>query len=160
MKSHPLEKNYNRIRVRVCGVYVRNNKILLIKHHGLGEDYLWSPPGGGVEFNTSIEENLIREFKEETGLSIKVGDFLFINEFISSPFHAIELFFKVKEAKGEIKLGKDPELKFDNHIITGIKFMDIEELKREKTQNIHNVLMNCKSIEDILDLTGYFIFSK
>ena len=103
---------------------------------------------------------LIREFKEETGLSIEVGEFLFINEFISSPFHAIELFFKVKVAKGELKLGKDPELEIDNQIFTGIKFMDIEELEREKTQNIHNVLRNCKGIEDILDLRGYFIFSK
>ncbi len=160
MKSDPLEKNYDRVRVRVCGIYVRNNKLLLIKHRGLGEDYLWSPPGGGVEFNTSIEENLLREFREETGLTIEVGEFLFINEFISSPFHAIELFFKVKVIEGELKLGKDPELKSDNQIITGIKFMDMEELKREKSQNIHNILRNCKDTEDILDLRGYFIFSK
>jgi len=160
MKNDPLEKNYDRLRVRVCGIYVRNNKLLLIKHLGLGEDYLWSPPGGGVELNTSIEENLIREYREETGLIIEVGEFMFINEFISSPFHAIELFFKVKMAKGELKLGEDPELESDNQIISGIKFMDMEEIKREKSQNIHNILRDCKDTEDILDLKGYFIFSK
>ncbi len=160
MKSHPLEKNYNMVRLRVCGICVINNELLLIKHQGLGEDYLWSPPGGGIEFSTSIEENLIREFHEETGLTIEVGDFLFINEFINPPLHAIELFFKVKVIEGELKLGKDPELEFDNQIITGIKFMDVEELNREKSQNIHNILRNCKDTKDILDLRGYFIFSK
>ncbi len=160
MKNYPLEKNYDRVRVRVSGIYVRNNQLLLIKHKELGEDYLWSPPGGGIDFNTSIEENLIREFLEETGLIIEVGDFLFINEFISPPLHAIELFFKVKVIEGELKLGKDPELEFDNQIITEIKFMDIKELNREKSQNIHNILRNCKDTKDILDLKGYFIFSK
>jgi len=160
MKSHPLEKNYNMVRVRVCGICVINNQLLLIKHKELGEDYLWSPPGGGIEFDSSIEENLIREFLEETGLTIEVDDFLFVNEFFSPPLHTIELFFKVKVIEGELKLGKDPELDFDNQIITGIKFMDIEELNREKSQNIHNILRKCKDTEDILDLRGYFIFSK
>ena len=41
----------NRVRVRVCGILIQEDKILLINHKGVGEKgSLWAPPGGGLEF--------------------------------------------------------------------------------------------------------------
>ena len=37
----------NKLRVRVCGICIENNKILMVNHHSLnkGDDF-WGPPGG------------------------------------------------------------------------------------------------------------------
>jgi len=68
----------------------------MASHHSLGESgILWAPPGGGMDFGQSVEENLTREFREETGLKVEVKRFLFINEFLAVPLHAVELFFEV-----------------------------------------------------------------
>jgi len=37
------------IRVRVAGVIVHDNRILLIAHKKKGEEY-WLPPGGGIDY--------------------------------------------------------------------------------------------------------------
>ena len=46
----------NKLRVRVCGICVDENKVLLINHHSLNEggDF-WAPPGGGMDFGKSAE---------------------------------------------------------------------------------------------------------
>ena len=71
--------------------------MLLVNHHSLnkGNDF-WAPPGGGMDFGQSAEENLQREFLEDTGLKVDVEKFLCIHEYLKAPLHAIELIFKVK----------------------------------------------------------------
>src|SRR5690554_3734995 len=98
----------NNVRVRSCGICVKDDAILLVRHHGLGnKGTLWIPPGGGVELGERAIDALRREFREETGLNIEVGSFLFVNEFIESPLHAIELFFEVKVLNGTLISGID-----------------------------------------------------
>ena len=81
----------NKLRVRVCGIFIQDDKILLVNHKGLTQTgNFWAPPGGGIHFGEPARESLAREFLEETGLKIKVGKFLFINEYISKPLHTIE----------------------------------------------------------------------
>lgn len=55
-------------RPSVYGVIVRNGKVLLSKQWD-GYDF----PGGGIEIGESINEALVREVKEETGLRVAVG---------------------------------------------------------------------------------------
>lgn len=125
------------IRIRVCGILRNDNKILFIKHLNLGEDYLWAPPGGGLNYGESIEQCLKREFKEETGLDIKILKFLTFYEFIQLPFHAIELFFEVSAEQQDFILGFDPELKPENQILNDIQFLSIEDIQKEKNANVH-----------------------
>ena len=63
MPSENIVKHFgNRLRVRVNGILIENERILMVKHVGLGETgYLWAPPGGGIEFGTSAPQNLERE---------------------------------------------------------------------------------------------------
>jgi 8-oxo-dGTP diphosphatase len=133
-----IENNFGkRIRIRVCGILRKENKILLIKHLNVGEDYLWSPPGGGLNYGETIQECLKREFYEETGLNIHVGNFLAFNEFIQLPLHAVELFFEVQTHEVDFILGKDPELNSENQILHDIQFLSFDELKKEKRSNVH-----------------------
>jgi 8-oxo-dGTP diphosphatase len=45
-------------------------------------------PGGGLEFGEGTRECLQREFKEETGLDVSIGDHLYTTDFFQpSAFH-------------------------------------------------------------------------
>ena len=140
MDSNTINEIYgNKIRIRVCGILVKNNALVLIKHNGIGNTgYLWAPPGGGLEFNEKIEDALKREFKEECNLDIRVKDFLFINEFIEAPLHAIELFYAV-QALDDTQvpiLGTDPETP-THQIISELRLFNLEMLNNSPQHSIH-----------------------
>lgn len=145
----------NRVRSRVCGVCTKEDKILLVNHAGLyGHDF-WAPPGGGIEFGQAATSNLVREFREETGLDISVGDFLFACEFIGQPLHAIELFFNVQITGGTLVQGSDPEMSNGKQLIHAVKFMTWAELKSLPAGHKHGVFSLARPVERIGDLRGY-----
>lgn len=146
-------------RIRVCGLLKKEKSILLLKHDNLGSlGYLWSPPGGGVSFGSSVEETLIREFKEETNLDVKIVRFLFVNEYLDKKYHAIELFFEVNLIGGELKLGFDPEVPKKEQILSDVQFISFEELIKKNKASIHNCFSYCEHPEKVFDLRGFFKF--
>jgi len=153
MEDHLTSNFGGRVRTRACGILVNEKGILLVKHIGIGElNLLWAPPGGEVKFGESISECLIREFQEETGLKIKIESFVTINEFIQAPFHAIELFFLVKELEGNLIKGSDPELKNDEQIIDDVRFVTFKELEIMPNEVKHELLKKVKSMDDLLSI--------
>ena len=146
----------DRIRVRACGLCFYNNRILLVNHslYGSGNSF-WSPPGGGVEFGETAIEAVKREFKEETGLNVEVGEMLFMNEFIQPPLHAIEIFFKILSFDGELMKGTDPEFSNQKQIIREVRFLSFEEIKMLPDKSIHSIFKKIDSFDDILKLEGY-----
>ncbi|MCC5921889.1 MAG: NUDIX domain-containing protein [Cyclobacteriaceae bacterium] len=156
VEEHPVSKFGGRTRVRVSGLYVEDDAILLVKHaYPNQKGYFWSPPGGELEFGLDLKNNLEREFKEEVKVSIEVGEFLFVNEFMHLPLHAVELFFKVSKIYGTIQLGKDPELSKEDQIIEDVSMMTLSEIKTEDKENIHSILWDIDSIEQIFAKNGY-----
>jgi 8-oxo-dGTP diphosphatase len=139
-----LEKNFGgRIRVRICGILIENNHVLLAKHQGLGEaGFLWNPPGGGAHFGETYSETLKREFLEETNLIIEVGQFLIFNEYIKNEIHALELFFEVKRTAGELKLGADPELSSEEQMLVDLKFWSKAEILEFPKNQFHSRIFN------------------
>ncbi len=147
----------NKLRIRVSGILIENEEILVIQHKDLGPaGTLWAPPGGGVEFGASIEDNLKREFLEETGLLIEVEHFLFVNEVLLPPLHAIELFFLVKKVGGKLKLGGDPEMNKSEQILQTVQFLSFKSLKKIDENKLHNLFRHCTSISELLNMKGYF----
>lgn len=154
-QSHIQTTYGNRIRVRVCGFLISEGRFLLLKHRGLGtEGYLWSPPGGGVDFGESLTDAIKREFLEETGLNVAVGEMLFISEFVEAPLHAIEIFFEVKLLSGILKSGIDPEHSADQQIIEEVGYMSLEEIKALPKQAVHKVFHMLAHADDIYKLKG------
>lgn len=60
-------------------------------------------PGGHVEENESIEDSVVREVKEETGLDILSLEFVDYIEWISPNKREIAFLYKSSNFKGEIK---------------------------------------------------------
>ncbi|MBA4848811.1 NUDIX domain-containing protein [Emticicia sp. BO119] len=117
----------NRIRIRVCGICIENNQVLMVCHKGVINDKdVWLPPGGGMEEGETVKQALRREFLEETGFEIEVENFLYKREFIHVPLHAIELYFNVRILSGELIKGTDPEINADAQLIKEVRFIPVQ----------------------------------
>jgi 8-oxo-dGTP diphosphatase len=149
----------NKIRIRCAGVLIQDNHLLLIRHSGLGDkNELWSMPGGGMEFGENSIDTLQREFREETGLIINVGRFLFVYEYLNPPLHAVELYFEVHQVGGSLNKGTDPEVHEDHQHILETKFVSFSELSIMDSAVKHEILRMIESGNDLLNLSGYFKF--
>lgn len=152
-----IEEFGNKLRVRVCGICVEGDSLLLVNHHSLnkGNDF-WAPPGGGMDFGQSAVDNLKREFLEETGLKIQVEKFLCVHEYLKAPLHAIELFFMVRVAGGSLIKGIDPELEKSGQIIRDVQFVTMSNIKDMQPDNVHQLIRHLDDIAEIDKLNGYF----
>ena len=148
-----------KLRVRVCGVCIRGDEILLVHHEGLNNgNTLWAPPGGGMQYGESAHEALKREFREETGLEISIERFLFVHEYLDPPLHGIELFFEVRVTGGHLQTGTDPEMAETEQLITETGYKSLVELKSKAPQSLHFVLQEINDLKGILNQSGYFKF--
>ena len=141
-----------RPRVRVSGILIEDDRILLIEHTKNNRKY-WLVPGGGVDWGESAAEALIREFKEETSLDIEVEKFLFISETIApdKQKHVINLYFKIKKAENSsniMKLGEE-------EMLTDLRFIPEDEIKNIKLYpNIKEKLIKLLNKENIEPYLG------
>lgn len=156
-----VEKLYGgRLRMRVCGLCFFEDKMLLVKHRGLGPaGIFWAPPGGGLDFGSTATENLVRECREETGLEVSVGEFLFVHEYLKSPLHALELFFTIEISGGMLQTGVDPELPPEAQLIRDVSFLSWHEIRQIPANQLHQILQHSSSPKDLKSKRGYYNFS-
>jgi 8-oxo-dGTP diphosphatase len=123
-------------KVAVAALAVKDGKILLVKRKyppGAGK---WSLPGGHVELGERLEEAVLRELKEETGMDGVVKGFLAPVEYIEQDggqvrYHFVILVYLV-EATGEPRAGGDA---------AEAAFVPLEEaLKMDLTKTTREVL--------------------
>ena len=144
-----------RTRIRVCGLCIKGGRILLVNHAGLRDGDFWAPPGGGIEFGETAPEALEREFREETGLQIRVGEFLFVCELVSPPLHSVELFFDVEALGGTLLTGTDPE-SGAKQVIKDVRFHSFSDLSDLPPGSLHGIFTNAPEKGQINSLRGYF----
>lgn len=94
--------------VRVYGVLLDKDRRLLVSDEFIRGHYITKLPGGGLEIGEGTRECLQREFREETGLEVNVGNHLYTTDFfqISAFNHTdqiISIYYYV-HPEGEILL--------------------------------------------------------
>lgn len=152
------EKFGGRLRLRVNGLLLENDRLLMIKHQMSDKRFFWNVPGGGMEYRSNTVDNLKREFLEETGLEISVNDLLCVHEFLKPPLHAVELYFEVGKLGGELVKGSDPELAGNRQIIAELAFLSVKELAEIKNEEKHRLFWELNSFDQIRKWKGYFNF--
>lgn len=148
----------NQVRVRVCGICLKDNKLLLIRHQAtVNNQAFWAPPGGGLQFGETVESCLVREVLEETGLQTKVKRFLFVNEFMNAPLQAVELFFELEIEGGELNKGIDPESTPEQQLIEEVAFLSLEEIRKIPLADKHRTLHYLFSLDDLFGMPHHFL---
>lgn len=67
--------------VRVYGILLDANKRLLLSDEFIRGDYFTKFPGGGLELGEGTRDCLKREFLEETGLDVTIGDHIYTTDY-------------------------------------------------------------------------------
>ncbi len=114
----------NEYKVRATGVLIENNSLLLVKQK-LANNKNWSLPGGRVEPGETLEQALIREMKEETGLDVEPIRMLYVCDVAASGNTVLHITFLSRRVGGQITL---PTNEFDENPIHDVRFVPIDEL--------------------------------
>jgi ADP-ribose pyrophosphatase YjhB (NUDIX family) len=114
------------IRVGTRAVIFNEDNEILVEHNLRPEINYYYLPGGGVWFHEKIEDCLVREVKEETGLEVKAERLLWVRDFLEGfpDLHGIELFFLATITGGKFQPVHDSASHAEN------SFMDPEKLER------------------------------
>ncbi|KRG13662.1 DNA mismatch repair protein MutT [Virgibacillus soli] len=98
-----------RVDVTYAFIYKEDDKKILMVNNMEGG---WSLPGGAVEQGETLEQAVIREVREETGLTIEASEIIAVNEakFEEKGHHALMITFKAKIIEGEISIRDKDEI--------------------------------------------------
>ena len=104
-----MEKTYKCIISNMCMVY-KGDMILVINRTKSDWPGL-SFPGGHLEEKETLEESVVREMKEETGLEIKNPKLCAIKEWDwGNGVRYLGLLYKTNDFKGELKSSNEGEV--------------------------------------------------
>lgn len=91
-----MNQKEGRLSIRTRALIFDDDGDILVQHHSASGDDFYRLPGGGVKFRERLDECIVREIQEETGLTVEVGRLLWVRDCPGeSHDHSVELFFLV-----------------------------------------------------------------
>ena len=140
------------IRVGVYAVIIEDNKILLTRQW---DGY--SLIGGGVEKGETIEESIVREVKEETGLTITPDKIIhqattfFKRKAEAQANQSIQLYFTHSQIHGQINNDSitDSEKTYTNSIPEWVDLSEIDNINFRHSVDLKTILQAYISLEEI-----------
>jgi len=148
IKGRRIKMPINKLSFRpsVYGVVIEKKKVLLSKQWD-GYDF----PGGGIELGETIEEALVREVWEETGIKVKVGKIIACaNSFFKLPssekmVQSILMYFKCKKIGGKLTTKNFHES--EKSYADMPEWVDVKKISKLK---FYNPVNNEKIVKDAL----------
>ena len=127
-------------RLTVDGVVIKDTKILLIKRKNNPFKGKWALPGGFVDYGERVEDAVLREVKEETGLDTTIESLLGI---YSDPDrdprgHTVSIVYLLSLKGGTLRGGDDALLAkfFEIDTMPSLAF-DHKKIIKEATYTLH-----------------------
>ena len=119
--------------VGVGAVILDEGKILLEKRKNAPGKGKWSIPGGLVDLGESIEQAVIREVKEETGLEVYEPRLVDVVNYVSlGEQGAVRYHFVIVDYLVTVKEGK-PKAASDAEALKWVPFNEVEEYNLTKS---------------------------
>lgn len=122
-----------RFHVGAYGIFINQERVLLIKKSRGAYKGMYDLPGGKIEFGEKIEAALKREFIEETGIVLDSYSFVGYNEHFCDyqneqdelrKLHHIGIYFSVEASSENIKT------EADGHDSLGAEFIALKDLDK------------------------------
>ena len=135
-KAEPIPVENLVFRPSVYGIIIQDGKVLLSPQWDA-----YDFPGGGVEKGETLEQALLREVKEETGLTVKKGEIIACeqdffknqNYHKGTPYHSILMYFICTNPEGEITTDGFDE--FEKDYMKKAEWIDIDKVSTLKFYN-------------------------
>ncbi len=102
-------------KIGVGAVVIDRDRVLLVKRRFEPSAGYWSFPGGHVEPGETLEEAVLRELLEETGLVGRDPRLLAVTEYVCLSatgrlkYHYVIIDFLIKDFSGELRLNEESE---------------------------------------------------
>ena len=126
-----------KVRIRVAGIVPINDGFVFMHRKNVvrNKDYqeYYTFPGGGLEEGETLEQGVIREIKEEFGITVKVIKKLY--EMHSEKFNQKEYFFLCEYQKGIFGTGNGPEFSNNPKYIDSGEYLP-EIIKKEDIEKL------------------------
>lgn len=137
-------------RPAVYGIVVEGDKLLMIRQFKTKFDL----PGGGVDIGEGLEDAVVRETKEETGIDVEVvrlagvKSSIFFSESPSrgtqSAYHSILLYYVCRKVGGEISTeGFNEDEKHYAEIAEWVPVSKLDDLDMPSTVDCKDIIRSC-----------------
>lgn len=139
-------------RPSVRGIIIRGNTIAMM--HSLKYDY-YKLPGGGIEEGESLEETLIREVKEESGLVVKessIKEFGMVRRIEKGMIEDIfiqENYYFLCEAEEKLEEQNLDDYEADERFT--LEFVTVEQVLDVNNNHDHGEKVNAQTFRGMLD---------
>jgi len=125
-----------KFNVRVYGLFINEKQQILLADELIRGEFITKFPGGGLELGEGLKAGLQREFEEECGISVSVGEHFYTTDFfVPSAYDStqvISVYYRCTFA--DWKNIKTSTKKFDFEIIEG---KDAESFRWVKLADLH-----------------------